>query len=195
MLAHKPWQNKKEFRVVGIDQALRNVGVCLNYGGELTTLLFKEPDSRGAERLSSLRRRIMPHVTAHTPDLVAIEGYSHGSTGRKFDLGEIGGVLKVELYDLNIPTIVVPPKVLKKFVTGSGDASKQKMIRYVVQVYRYLTANDNIADAIGLAKFAEVYLTGKSTRRCELDVVKRFKESEVKLPKKKPKFKKRKRDV
>lgn len=195
MVAHKPWQNKSELRVVGIDQALRNVGVCLNYGGKLTALLFKEPNSRGAERLSSLRRRILLHTTAHMPDLVAMEGYSFNSTHRAFDLGEIGGILKVEFHDLKIPVIVIPPKQLKLFVTGDGDASKDKVIKYVAQRYRYLTANDNIADAIGLAKFAEIYMTGRSRYRCELETTARLKAKESAPPTKKIEYRRKKRTV
>jgi hypothetical protein len=84
---------------------------------------------------------------------------------------------------------------LKLFVTGDGDASKDKVIKYVVQKYRYLTANDNIADSIGLAKFAEVYLTHNSQRRCELETVARFRAKEEAPPTKKVQYKRKKKDI
>jgi len=152
-------------------------------------MVFKETKLRGAERLSSLKRRIMQSVDVYHPELVALEGYSYESTNRLADLSEIGGVLKLELYEAKIPFIVVPPKSLKKFVTGKGDASKDRMMISVLQRYAYRTDNDNIADAVGLAKFAEVYLTGFSEYRSELEVMRNFKAVK---PKKKKRYKKSK---
>ena len=183
MVAHHRAQNKRELTVIGIDQALRNVGFCVNNVEQqrLTGLVFKEPKLRGAERLSSLRRRIMPYIRAFMPELVALEGYAYDAENRLADLGEIGGILRVELHDLKIPYIVVPPTTLKQFVTGSGAASKDKMVNYVYKRYKYVTDNDNIADAVGLAKFAEVYATGNSRYRSELEVVKRFMQLKIKI--------------
>lgn len=118
-----------------------------------------------------------------------MEGYAYDADNRLADLSEIGGVLKVELHDAGIPFIVVPPKSLKKFVTGKGDASKDRVMQFVFQRYDYRTDNDNIADAVGLAKFAEVYLTNDSEYRSELEVVKNFKAVK---PKKKKRYKKSK---
>jgi Holliday junction resolvasome RuvABC endonuclease subunit len=142
-------------------------------------MVFKEKKLRGAERLSSLRRKIMPYIRAFSPQLVALEGYAYDAENRLADLGEIGGILRVELHDLKIPYIVVPPTMLKQFVTGSGDASKEKMIHFVNRRYRFLTENDNIADAVGLAKFAEVISTGCSRFRSELEVVKNFTKEKI----------------
>lgn len=183
MVAQPRTQNKRELTVIGIDQALRNVGFCVNnvVDEKLTGMVFKEPKLRGSERLSSLRRRIMPYIRAFRPDLVALEGYAYDAENRLADLGEIGGILRVELYDLKIAHIVVPPTTLKQFVTGTGNASKDKMINFVHKHYGYLTNNDNIADAVGLAKFAEVFATGNSRYRSELEVMKKFRRLKIKI--------------
>ena len=183
MVAQHRAQNKRELSVVGIDQALRNVGFCINNvaSQQLTATVFKEHKLRGAERLSSLRRCIIAFIREFGPVLVALEGYAYDATNRLADLGEIGGILRVELFDLGIPHIIVPPTTLKQFVTGSGAASKEKMMYFVKERYRYLTDNDNIADAIGLAKFAEVYTTEHSRYRSELEVVKNFMREKTKV--------------
>jgi len=169
--------------VIGIDQSLRATGLCINNvtEGRLTGLVLEEKKLVGAARLSSLRRRIMDTVRAYMPILIAVEGYSYDSTNRLAALGELGGIIRVELQDLQIPLIVVSPLTLKQFVTGSGAASKKKVIKFVKERYGYETDNDNIADAVGLAKFAEIYITRTSQYRSELSVMKKF------VTKKKPK--------
>lgn len=178
MVAQPNAQDKREFRVLGIDQALRNVGICLNGSGALEGLVFRELKSRGAQRLSNLRRRILASVDGFKPRLIAFEGYSIDSTNRPFDLGEIGGILRVEFLDRGYPFIVVPPKTLKKFATGSGSASKERVMAAVLERYGFDTDNNDIADAVALSKFAEVYLFGKSKYRSELDGVRIFKEQQ-----------------
>ncbi len=189
MVAQHSSQNKRELLVIGIDQALRNVGFCINFVGRgtLTGMVIKEPKLRAAERLSSIRRKVFSFVEGFPPMLVALEGYAYDATNRLADLGEIGGILRVELHDREIPFIIVPPTTLKQFVTGSGAASKQKVMDYVENRYHYVTNNDNIADAVGLAKFAEVYLTHNSAYRSELETIKKF---TSKKPKKRKSYKK-----
>lgn len=190
MVAQAISQNKRDyFRVVGVDQALLHTGVCRNVNGDLTTLLIQEKRLRGAERLASIRRQVSLYLAGFDPELIAMEDYSYGSVNRPFDLGELGGVLKLMFLERKVPYILVPPKMLKAFVTNDGNADKDKMIRFVSQKYHLSTENDNIADAVGLAKFAEVYLTGQSNYRSELEAVLRLRES-VALSKKRKSFKK-----
>lgn len=190
MVADSTNQNKRcELTVVGIDQALVNVGFCVNdvHLKRLTGMVFRETKLRGPQRLSSIKRRVMSHIETYNPSLVAIEGYSYESTNRLADLGEIGGVLRVELFERNIPILVVPPKTLKRFITGNGSASKEQVMQALRDRYKFHTTNDNVADAVALAKFAEVYKTNKSHFRSELETVQNF-------GKKKPSAKKYKKE-
>jgi len=175
MVAHTVPQNKRDFRVAGIDQSLRHTGVCLNQSGcEPTVMAFKQMKLRGAARLSAMSREILLLVRNFSPDLVVLEGFSIGSINRPYDLGEISGVLKVGLFESELEFITVPPKSMKFFVTGDGSASKEKVMWHVCKKYGVTTDNDNIADAVGLAKFGEVYLTGVSTYRSELEAIGRY---------------------
>jgi len=57
-----------------------------------------------------------------------VEGYSYGSIGQSFlDLAEIGGIFRQHLYKKGIDFIEYPPKSIKKFFTGNGNASKYTM--------------------------------------------------------------------
>jgi Holliday junction resolvasome RuvABC endonuclease subunit len=110
-------------------------------------------------------------VARHQPDLVALEDYSLESMNMADVLGEATGVFKLLLHRYDIKLLLVPPKTLKLFTAASGSASKARMIAAVAKHYGVVTKYDDVADAVGLAKFAEVWLTGVSTRRCELEAV------------------------
>jgi Holliday junction resolvasome RuvABC endonuclease subunit len=169
--------------VAGIDAALRNTGVAIKAGDGLHLYSVKSR-LRGAKRLADLRDQVYALVVMAKPVLVAIEGYSLGSTGRWFDIGEFGGVLKLLLEDAKIPLIIAAPTQLKKFVSGAGTASKERMIEEVTKKYGVMPRDDNQADACGLAMLAYVYLTGDSRVRTELEVIR-----DIKNPKKGKKMK------
>lgn len=175
MVGQSKAQSKQEV-VVGIDSALRNIGVCFWYPArDHVVELIRFPKLQGTHRLVAIVKRVRELVEEHRPDLAAIEGYSYNSVGKWFDLGEVGGAIKVDLMLHGVETIVVQPASLKKFVTNNGQASKNRMVREVNEHYlqnEKPVKNDNIADAVGLAHFAYVAKTGNSQRRCELEAVK-----------------------
>ena len=60
-------------------------------------------------------------------DRVAVEGYAFAATGRVFDVAENTGLLKYKLWSTETPFNTVSPPTVKKFATGSGAATKDKM--------------------------------------------------------------------
>ena len=60
--------------------------------------------------------------------LVLVEGYSFGSrASQAHAAGELGGVIRLGLYEAGISYVDVPPTCLKKFATGKGNASKSEV--------------------------------------------------------------------
>ena len=59
--------------------------------------------------------------------IVLIEDYSFGSKGKVFNLAENCGILKYMLYKAGYKFFTVPPTVVKKYATGKGNATKEKM--------------------------------------------------------------------
>jgi Holliday junction resolvasome RuvABC endonuclease subunit len=187
MIVQSSTPGKSEVCVAGVDLVLNLTGVCVSGSGRVRTHIIDGSALRGRKRLAFIRDDLVRLVMAHAPVLVALEGYSFMSENRPFDMGEVGSILKILTYDAGIPLLIVAPKQLKKFVTGHGSASKAQMIKAVAKYYGILTDDDNIADAVGLMRVCHVYLTGQSTRRCELELVKKLKHPMVK---KKVRFKK-----
>ena len=69
---------------------------------------------------------------------ILIEDYSFGSKGRVFNLAENCGLLKYLLYKNGYSYSTVAPTVIKKYATGKGNASKEKMY----EAFRELTRLD-----------------------------------------------------
>ena len=110
--------------VLGLDLSLTSTGYC--HGGEAGCIVT---DLRGPERLRKIGREIENVIVEKQIDIVAIEGYSFASkNSQAHSIGELGGVVKVFLLNLEKPFIIIPPTCRAKFATGKGNAGKAEVI-------------------------------------------------------------------
>jgi crossover junction endodeoxyribonuclease RuvC len=172
-------------RFLGIDQSLRATGLCrLNGDGAVTaSATVTTGDLRDGERLSFIRRAVMGLLDGVT--FATIEGYSYDSVGRVFELGEVGGVIKLTLVEREVPYIVVPPVLVKKYATGNPMATKEQVIA-AARAGSFEPGDDNQADAFFLAHIA---------RACSIDVARYRRELEVLRTLREPRRKKTVRRV
>lgn len=161
---------------LGVDQSIRSSGLAVIEATgtyEPKHLGTIEPKKlKDAPRLKFIRDALQEVVRTFPIKQAALEGYSIASVNRSFDLGEVGGLVRLCLLDNGIPFIVVPPTSLKLFVTGNGQASKEQMQRAVLAKWNQNITQDDACDAYGLAHAARVFLTGKASHRCELEALK-----------------------
>ena len=156
-------------RVCGIDLSLSATG----YADERGAMVVRVKGVTGTERLAAIRdalfyrmffpveggvierrwreddRSLAPAdlMTGSRP-LVVLEGYSYGSKGRAiFDVGELGGVIRLTLWEHATPVAVVAPATLKKFTTGKGNASKDQMLAAAIRRWEFEGEDNNAADA------------------------------------------------
>lgn len=101
------------------------------------------------------------------PCIVAIEGYAMGSKTRPQMAGELGGHLRLLLWQAGIPYIIVPPTSLKKYVLGKGNAAKELMLKEVFRKWGYDTESNDRADAYALARIAAEFAAGGWTKKFE----------------------------
>ena len=159
---------------IGIDQSLRGTGVAVLEDDILVPVLLHRIETkalRAVTRLAAIRDAIKDLLIGYQPVLTAMEGYSYGSTGRVFELGEAGGVIKLALYDQQRQFLIVPPSSLKLFVADDGAADKAKMARCTLAKWKRKIDQDDLCDAYGLARVARTMHTQTSTFRCELEVI------------------------
>jgi Holliday junction resolvasome RuvABC endonuclease subunit len=137
---------------VGIDYSITSPAVCIHDGKQwhidnckfyfitsvkkrvvvIKNKIFgtEYPDYRNnPERFDFLSNWVFKCIGDGVCDNLAMEGYSLGSKGKVFNLAENMGILKHKFHISNIPFIEVPPKSLKKYATGSGNASKEMMFQ------------------------------------------------------------------
>lgn len=180
---------------VGIDTALVTVGVFAFEPGEwwLADTICSKP-RKGPDRLLYLRDEIgawldkLPSITG-----VAIEDGSFDSTGRIYQLGGIQHIAQIVAWERTEGALTnVAPAQLKKFQTAKPGATKEWMLEAANEFIastvipeevcnglvfdpspwpqRKIT-DDNIADALGLARIAHALHTEDVRTRAEAEIV------------------------
>jgi crossover junction endodeoxyribonuclease RuvC len=126
--------------VAGLDLSLRAPGIALEHVAMVETRLANH---RGPMRLASYRDYLQAAV-AEWADVVVIEGYSMHSVSRAVTgLAELGGVIRLMLWEQKVPYVEVAPSRLKKFATGKGNANKDLMLASAIK--RGADVDDNNA--------------------------------------------------
>jgi crossover junction endodeoxyribonuclease RuvC len=158
-LCHLLWM--RLMRIMGVDPSLTATGYAsVADHGKITTGLLLTKHMRGLERLQFIRNYLAHVLDEVDPSLVAYEGYAMGvpaGKGRAFDLGELGGVLKLMLWERKIPILIVPPTSLKLFATGSGNADKEQVKKKMARHRGGLFKSGDEADAYALLLMGMAY--------------------------------------
>jgi Holliday junction resolvasome RuvABC endonuclease subunit len=168
---------------LGIDQSLTSTGITIYDGIDFVYKLLKTEKTKGTKcptidytrRLLSLKSQINEVLNENNITYAAMEGMSYGSRGSTiFDLGGLSHIIRELLISKEIDFIIVPPKTLKKYWTGSGNANKSDMIKvaededYNINILKnYATKknpdirpDDNIVDSLALCRFLDDYKSG-----------------------------------
>ena len=146
--------------ILGVDPSLTATAyLAMTPAGQVVTKsVARGKDLRGAERLDFHDVYLQAIIEDIDPAFVVIEGYAYGRQNQRETLGEHGGVLRLRLWRAGIPTMVVAPPTLKKFVTGKGSCPKSIMIKEVYRRWSFDTDDDNLADAYSLAQVGRAWL-------------------------------------
>lgn len=168
-------------KILGIDQSLTGTGISVISDGKLEYSTVIKSKFKGVKRLIDIKTQLVDIYKANNPNYVAMEGYGFMTKGRGFELGELGGVIKVTFSELGNPPIVVHPSHLKKFVTGKGNCDKSLVLMNIYKKYGIEFDNDNIADSYGIARLMlEIALmkqgdrTRKDFNKDEWSVIKEY---------------------
>lgn len=147
-------------RIVGLDLSLNSTGFyVVESAGEASGLI--QPG-----KLTGVRR--LDHVLTHVSKivgvpntLVVVEDFSFGSKGQAvFQIAGLGYLVRHMLWRNSVPTLLVPPTMLKKYVTGSGNADKSIVLKEIFKRWGKDINDDNVADAYGLARIGVAHVAG-----------------------------------
>lgn len=150
---------------IGIDQSYSGFGITFM---DLDTTAYRttvfKGEGVGVDRLVDitiklgglLEQYIDPQVKSV---VVAMEGYAYGSQMAHL-AGELGGTVKMVLKDYlyrfhGAYPYIIPPTVLKKYVTGKGTGvQKNQILMNVYKKWGIEFTDDNAADSYALAHLA-----------------------------------------
>lgn len=105
-----------------------------------------------------------------------VEAPSYGSVHKEFILGEVLGVIKLTLIQQDIFSLAIPPTQIKKFITSTGRASKESMIKAAMS-YGCPSSQEDICDSWAAALLCKGLLVGSDLNtRSSLEVIKSIKD-------------------
>ncbi len=135
--------------IAGLDLSTKRIGYAGPDGAtwSISAHAGAEDPSRRLHELARALERLL-RVFPPRPELVIVEGYSLASPGRLslVRLGELGGVVRLRLFELGIPYVEIPPTSLKRYATGNGSAKKPAMQAAAAELGG-VALNDDEADA------------------------------------------------
>lgn len=146
--------NPDKPRVLALDLSLTATGIA-RPDGTLTTY-SPGPAGLGDHRLAAIRDHVRGLAAYTDPTIVALEGpvtRSHAATA----IGMVHGAVRVELLDLAIPYLIVPPATLKLYATGKGGGAGTDKSSMRMALYKRTgidEADDNRVDAAWLRLLA-----------------------------------------
>lgn len=94
--------------------------------------------------------------------IITIEHFSYRSIGRTFDLAELTGFVKRELFrylsnkSISFTILECPPTKLKQFATGNGRAKKPEMVSACNKILNLNIKDHNEADALLLSELGRI---------------------------------------
>lgn len=157
---------------IGIDTGLASIGIARADGTVRTTC----PSGKGPDRLQQiyvLTQESAAGISA-LPHLVAVEGYSYGSSFNAHQMGEAGGIVRLALYQIGVKYIEVAPQQVKKFATGKNTAKKDEMRLGVYKRWGVELETEHDIDAFVLRKIAEaVHAANNNSESEPLNAVQR----------------------
>ena len=149
-------------RIIGIDPGLRNTGwgIIEFQNNKLIYLgdgsISPSPNLSDGERLLFIKNKLTEITLEHTPTMSAIEQIFVGSgTGSSLKLGMARGVSMLALAEAGLMIRELPPKLVKKTVTGYGAASKQQLKSMVEKLLNVVPKNEDSSDALAIAISAQ----------------------------------------
>lgn len=149
------------YSFIGLDLSLSSTGCAAVSEDEHVLKTIKTNPNKfkdDLERLIHIRDAIKGFVCENSPRLICIEDVyippKLASSNSALKLSMLGGLIRVMLYELGLKFCLVTPMQLKKFITGKGAGEKSLILREVFKRWTIEAADDNQADAVGLAHLA-----------------------------------------
>jgi Holliday junction resolvasome RuvABC endonuclease subunit len=140
--AIEKYSNNRNAYVLGIDPSLADTAVGVSRIGWKKMLVFDSPDIirtkskeySPCQRIAFTREYLQDLVKKYPAQLVTIEGYAYGREQNRELMGEVGGMIRLNIFYDNPneigPVILVGPTQLKKYILNNCKKIKPFLINY-----------------------------------------------------------------
>jgi len=156
------------FSVAGLDMSVTHSGIAIKTGNKIRLEAIKTKVKQfktNIDRYDHIVKETMKLIPKNTK-LVCVEDFFIPNTSSRFasaiQLIALGTLMRKALNDAGLYFIIVSPKQGKKFVTGTGAASKEFVVREALKWSSDVGKDDNKADALGFAMLADTIWRLKS---------------------------------
>jgi Holliday junction resolvasome RuvABC endonuclease subunit len=179
MLKARKIKKSKDMHILTIDQSLNGSGCIYTINGIIKGKWYMTQYRRNLsefgtfidtkninsyERLALIKQWFTVILSKVSKDTyMALEGYAYGGVGKVFELGELGGLIKLMMFEQGFRFMIIPPDSAKLFGTGKGIAPKSVMvancyIQHEIDFSIYAENGEDLADAFWLNKVVEAIL-------------------------------------
>ena len=147
-------------KFVGLDLSYSGTGlIVLDNIGEILEqkLISTNPKDDTEDRLIQIENEIkfIPNIVGLK--VVFVEGPSYSSRGdQMLQMGALNIFIRIFFRKNNVNYRVIAPQTLKKWVAKTGRAAKEMMLLHIYKRWGIEFENNNLADAYGLARMAQV---------------------------------------
>lgn len=165
-------------RFVGVDPSTSGTGLCIfdSDGSLIEAVSLKaiKNNDDDPKRFRDLANRLRKHMNPST-DIVMIEGFSYNSVGRGVSVTYgVGWLIRDMLNEHGFRWLDIPPKTLKKFISGNGNANKKMLEAPTKEKWGFESKSNDIIDAYGLAKIAYSMYNHEGLLKYEQDILRKL---------------------
>lgn len=138
-------------QVMGIDPGRTSPGIAFEgmAGGNGMKKFTKNTKLKGFGKVLEVESWMLFHLKGNTPGLAMMEDYAFDSEWGREKAGEMGGVIKRQLWIRSLPVLTVAPQSIKAFI---GVMRKEEIMKEVLRKYNINTSKSDEADAVVLVK-------------------------------------------
>ena len=149
-------------RIIGIDPGLRHTGWGII--DIINDKLIYVADGRvsapisltDGNRLFFIKKELALVIIKYQPSFSAVEQIFVGAgSGSSLKLGMARGIALLVLAEAKIMTKELPPRLVKKNITGTGTASKDQINSMVRRLLNIIPKNEDSSDALAIAISAQ----------------------------------------
>ena len=155
----------------GLDLSLTNAGIAIikskrkaeyySYGYSLNKT---STDRDRLERVAYISKNILSHLK--DVDYIGVENYGFSSKGQLTSQAELAGLIKGQLIMDGKTPAAIAVKTIRKFLVGSGNASKSDLQNHLVGLGYARPNNFDESDALGVAEIINRWVNYREEETC-----------------------------